>query len=293
MALRQRLLILHNARSGRPGRRHYDQVLAHLIEAGCELRIVLTERAGDGMAAAAAAARSGDYDAVVAAGGDGTVHDVAAGLLGTGVPLGIIPAGTANVFSRELAFPHAPQSLAKHLRTAPARQLPVGDVNGRPFLFVLGVGLDAEAVRRFEAGRTRRLGQLGLAWPVLGALATTAPPPTLRVTTANGAGEAAWVIVTRTRHYAANLMLTAAADLGQPMFHVLRMRGGVAYRIPQLAAMSIGALRHAPGVTLEQTEWLSIEADDPIVAVQVDGEVAKQLPLHITIHPQRLTVIAA
>ena len=56
------------------------------------------------MRAAADAALSARFDAVVAAGGDGTVHDVATGLLGTPVPLGIIPMGTANVFAREIGL---------------------------------------------------------------------------------------------------------------------------------------------------------------------------------------------
>ena len=61
-----------------------------------------TSRHGEGMKAAAEAASSERFDAIVAAGGDGTVHDVAAGLLGTPIPLGIIPMGTANVFAREV-----------------------------------------------------------------------------------------------------------------------------------------------------------------------------------------------
>ncbi|MGA7374338.1 MAG: acylglycerol kinase family protein, partial [Methyloceanibacter sp.] len=48
-------------------------------------------------------------------GGDGTVHDVAAGLLGTPVPLGIIPTGTANVFAREVGLPRSPERVAATL----------------------------------------------------------------------------------------------------------------------------------------------------------------------------------
>jgi diacylglycerol kinase (ATP) len=54
------------------------------------------------MEPAAEAALVGDFDAIVAAGGDGTVHDAAEGLIGHSIPLGIIPMGTGNVFARDL-----------------------------------------------------------------------------------------------------------------------------------------------------------------------------------------------
>ena len=68
------------------------------------------------MTAAADAARSGRFDAVVAAGGDGTVHDAAEGLLGQSMPLGIIPTGTGNVFAQELDLPRLPDELAGLLK---------------------------------------------------------------------------------------------------------------------------------------------------------------------------------
>jgi diacylglycerol kinase (ATP) len=109
--------------------------------------IVETASHGEGMKAAAEAALSGRFDAVVAAGGDGTAHDAAEGLIGYSTPLGILPLGTGNVFARELNLPGSPEALAGTLLSSEAHPIPVGQVNGRPFLFVVGVGFDAEAVR--------------------------------------------------------------------------------------------------------------------------------------------------
>jgi hypothetical protein len=67
------------------------------------------------MRAAADAACSARFDAVIAAGGDGTIHDVASGLLGSAIPLGIIPMGTANVFAREIGLPSSPDHIAMTL----------------------------------------------------------------------------------------------------------------------------------------------------------------------------------
>lgn len=108
------------------------------------------------MKAAAQAAVSERFDTIVAAGGDGTVHDVAAGLLGTPVPLGIVPMGTANVFAREVGLSRSPERVASTLMNGKVGTIPVGQINGQLVLFVVGIGFDAEAVHQFEAGGTRR-----------------------------------------------------------------------------------------------------------------------------------------
>ena len=70
--------------------------------------------------------------------------------------------------------------------------------------------------------------------------------------TVRGEAEAQWVIVTRIKHYAGNLMLVPEADLHQARFYVLRMVGsGRLNRIRQLSALAIGLLRYDPGVHVE------------------------------------------
>ena len=66
------------------------------------------------------------------------------------IPLGIIATGTANVFAREIGLPRSPEQVASTLMNGKVRTIPVGQINGRPFLFVVGIGFDAEAVRQFE-----------------------------------------------------------------------------------------------------------------------------------------------
>lgn len=103
--------------------------------------------------------------------------------------------------------------------------------------------------------------------------------------------EARWVIVTRTRHYAADLMLAPEADLRDTRLHVLRMTGsGPLVRLAQLAALAAGGLRFCPGVTLEAAHRVRIDGDKS-VPVQIDGEALGQLPLDITIHPKPLAII--
>ncbi len=110
------------------------------------------------------------YDAVVAFGGDGTVNEAANGLAGTGTPLTCLPGGRANVYCRMLGIPADVVDATEHLLDLAGdwriRQVDLGRVGRRYFLFSAGVGLDASVVERVDA-RPRlkaRLGEYYYAW---------------------------------------------------------------------------------------------------------------------------------
>jgi diacylglycerol kinase (ATP) len=289
-SLRRKFFILHNPNAGAAARRHYHKVVTLLSERGACLKVVQTSRHGEGQRAAAEAAASGHFDAIVAAGGDGTVHDAATGLLGADVPLGIIPTGTANVFAREIGLPHSAEAMARTLQGGSVKTIPVGEVNGQPFLFVVGIGFDAEAVRRFETAGTRKFGQAGFVPPLLHAL-WSEQNQSLQITTDHGKSKAEWVIVTRARRYAGGFILCKEADLIQTNFHVLRFAGrSPLIRIRQLAALASGLIRFDPDVSIEVASWVQVEGNST-VPVQVDGEVLGALPVGIQLHPERLQLL--
>ncbi len=100
-------------------------------------------------------AARGDYDVVVAFGGDGTVNEAANGLVGSDTPLSCLPGGRTNVYCRMLGIPTDVVDATEHLlRIADdwrPRRVDIGHVNGRSFLFSAGVGLDASVVQRVDA----------------------------------------------------------------------------------------------------------------------------------------------
>lgn len=103
-------------------------------------------RLTEGPAHAIALAREAVEDEaalVLAAGGDGTVNEVAIALIGTGVPLGIVPVGSGNGLARALGLPLRPDRALAALETGIPRRMDVGRINGKPFLNVAGVGFDA------------------------------------------------------------------------------------------------------------------------------------------------------
>ncbi|MGI8413533.1 MAG: diacylglycerol/lipid kinase family protein, partial [Solirubrobacteraceae bacterium] len=100
-------------------------------------------------------AACGEYDVVVAFGGDGTVNEAANGLAGSSTPLSCLPGGRANVYCRMLGIPTDVVDATEHLlRIAHdwhPRRVDLGRVNDRHFVFSAGVGLDASVVARVDA----------------------------------------------------------------------------------------------------------------------------------------------
>src|SRR3954469_18176836 len=99
--------------------------------------------------------RDHGYDVVVAFGGDGTLNGVANGLVGTDVPVSVLPGGSTNVVCRTLGIPNDVVDATEHLIGLAddfrPRKIDLGRCNGRHFVFACGVGLDATVVRRVDA----------------------------------------------------------------------------------------------------------------------------------------------
>ncbi|HTT52049.1 MAG TPA: diacylglycerol kinase family protein [Streptosporangiaceae bacterium] len=118
------------------------------------------EETGRGLAHAAVAAQ---VDLVLASGGDGTVTACADGLAGSGVPLGVLPAGTGNLLARNLGLPLSlDEALVVGIGGAD-RRLDVGTANGRTFVAMAGLGFDAELLDSTGEPLKRRLGWVAYA----------------------------------------------------------------------------------------------------------------------------------
>jgi diacylglycerol kinase family enzyme len=100
-------------------------------------------------------AQDGGYDVVVAFGGDGTLNEVANGLAGTDLPVAVLPGGSTNVVCRTLGIPNDVVDATEHLLALAdewkPRQVDLGRIDDRYFVFSCGVGIDATVVRRVDA----------------------------------------------------------------------------------------------------------------------------------------------
>jgi YegS/Rv2252/BmrU family lipid kinase len=122
----------------------------------------------------AAEAVAGGADVVLAVGGDGTVNEVARGILGSSAAVGVVPVGSGNGLARALGLPRQPERALAALEGGVVRTMDVGLLNGQPFLNVAGVGFDAAVGQSFHehgrrGGRRGLLGYLNLSLRELGA----------------------------------------------------------------------------------------------------------------------------
>ena len=303
------------AGGGRPARL-VQRVSEQVEAAGAEVRRARTR--GPGHARQLARDAAPWADVVVAVGGDGTVNEVATGLLdvgdgGAAAPaLSVIPAGTGNDFARAAAFGYAPERLADGLTRPDEWRLDTGrvqwtDAAGREgtarFVNALGAGLDAEVA--YDAGQRKRLGTrwgglLAYAAGVASALRRLDCPPA-RVTgcaTPGGPdlllhdgpllmaaiGNGPWV--------GGGFHLAPGARLTDGHLDACLVQGASRRRaLVLLPAAMRGRHIDAPEVTLRPVVQLQAAFERP-VRVHVDGEVlpAPIARLEIRLEPGRLRV---
>ncbi len=128
-------------------------VIRKALSADHEVTLAETTRRGHATRLAMGAAATGT-DVVVVLGGDGTLNEAANGLAGTDTALAPLPGGSTNVFARQLGLPDDPIEATGDLLAAldadTIRPIGLGVVNGRYFLFHVGIGFDAELVAQVE-----------------------------------------------------------------------------------------------------------------------------------------------
>lgn len=147
------------------GQNDKSQVLSaigkHLDLSLYQPRILFTSRAGE----ATEMAQESRADVVVAVGGDGTVSEVARGLVGTEKILGIVPCGSGDGLALHLGISRLPALAIRTLNRAVESRIDVGRMNGQLFFCTVGFGLDARVSMDFARSTTRGLSQyVALAW---------------------------------------------------------------------------------------------------------------------------------
>lgn len=163
-----RLLLIVNASASSVTARA-RVVIQKALAADHRVTMAETSRPGHATRLAQGAAADG-CDVVVVLGGDGTLNEAANGVAGTPTALAVLPGGSTNVFARTIGVANDPLEATGQLLGALARRsvraVNVGSVNGRYFLFNVGIGFDAAVVARVEkrAALKRYAGQPLFAW---------------------------------------------------------------------------------------------------------------------------------
>jgi len=274
---------------------------------GWRAEVLVTDKAESGVAAAQGAALDG-ADLVVAAGGDGTVRGCAEGLAETGVPLGIVPHGTANLLARSLGIPSHPRSALDialdpdgtqgdagtsvtraHPRSAD-RTIDLAVADGKPFTAMAGLGLDAAVV----AG-TRLKHQFGwFAYALSGAVHLALPPAPFRIRLDDGEPVERYarsVVVGNSGMLPGGFTLLPDARLDDGLLDVGVLAPHGPFGWTRVASRVLDLSQHQDRM-LERFQARKVEiSTTPLLPREVDGEVIEPgHQLTVTVAPNALVV---
>jgi len=232
-----------------------------------DLEVTLTTGPGEAIELARAAAAAGT-ELVLAVGGDGTVNEAARGLLGSGVPLGIVPVGSGNGLARALRIPRSPARALAALENAVVRPIDVGTVNGVPFLNVAGVGFDALVGWAFhragrEGGRRGILTYVRISFGLL----RSYEPAALRIEAAGQviAGRPFIVAFANGLQYGGGAVVNPGRRLDDGQFEVLVFEMGSTLELLATAPlMFTGGIERARGYRRIETAAAVVTAETPM-----------------------------
>jgi diacylglycerol kinase family enzyme len=288
-----RMLIVFNPAAGARRRRRLLTALDLLRGVGMRPEVADTGRRGHAVEIARDAARLG-VPTVVAAGGDGTIAEVAAGLSGSETALGVLPLGTANVLALELGLPRSPAGAAGVLAMGRTALLHPGLArfdDGRELLFVqmLGAGFDAAVVHNLPPGLKRVFGKGAYVLQTLREMPRYRFPM-VRAVLDGRPEDGASAIVTKGRLYAGRFLLAPGADPHEEGFFAVVFRdSGVAAAMRYGAALPLGLLPRMRGVDIFPAQTVRLLGEG--VPVQADGDAAGTLPVSIGAAPRAMRIV--
>jgi diacylglycerol kinase (ATP) len=291
----RRLLVIHNPTAGRRAARKLARWRVALDALEAQVTLVHTEAPLHAIELAAGAdARS--FDAVAVAGGDGTINEAVNGLARSGLPLALLPLGTANVLANELGLPRDLDTLARIAAFAPARTVWPAEIasaaHAEPWRFLLmaGVGFDAEVVAHLDLRLKRRIGK--------GAYALGSVAQLLRRACAvdavidNATLRPASLVVARAHFYGGRFVLAPKARLDEPRLHAVVFPD--ASRLASLrymAAVVLGCLARQRDVAVRSAERIELRGPAG-VPVQIDGDIRAHLPASIRLAASPIAIIS-
>ena len=228
-------------------------------------------------------AHRGSVDCVVLGGGDGTVHAAGKALVETGLPLGILPLGTANDFARSIGVPLEIKAAAQVITEGFKHRIDVGEVNGHIFFNVASVGIAADLAKSLTTERKRRFGRFSYAMTAARLLLEAAP---FHATLIAGSSDSSSKVMVRTlqisigngRYYGGGNIVAVDARINDGYLHLYSLEFPQVWRmalmIPSFPRGAHGAMRE---VRTARSEAFEIVTRKPR-PVNADGELVTQTP---------------
>ena len=280
-------IILNPAARGDRARALKEKIEALSIR--CVVR--LTSNIGDAREIARQAVIDG-FETIVAAGGDGTVNEVANGLAGSEVNFGILPVGTMNVFASELGIPTGNLERAWNvIEAGHVRELDLPTANDDHFVQLAGIGLDAEVVRRTTLDSKKALGPIS--YLITLAQVAADQPPKIEIEPIDSAVRTgSFVLVGNGRLYGGPFTLFQDAKPDDGLLDVLVFKNQSHWDVVRyFQAIAFGSHVELPDVEYFQTRSMMVRGGEDI-PVELDGELTGTLPCRFGFSDHKLRVLA-
>lgn len=256
---------------------------------GWDVTISVTERAGHATVVAREAPAQ-LVDVVIANGGDGTINEAVNGLAGSKTALAVLPGGTANVWAKEAGIPKDAAKAMRIVLNGERRRVDLGVANGRYFLLMAGVGLDAAIIPGVRPAWKRRVG--ALAYIVAGITTAIGTRPwDVRLTLDGETVETPlyWMLAGNTRNYGGLMNLTHGAQMDDGLLDVALMRKGGLHLVVDGTLALVGQHQRSANILYRRAKEIAIETAE--VPVQLDGDRCLGTPLQISVASRALTVV--
>jgi diacylglycerol kinase (ATP) len=241
-------------------------------------------------------------DLILVAGGDGTINEAVNGMAGSDVPLGILPAGTANVLANELGIGKTMERAATALASCTQERVALGLLSnettltnglerGRHFLLMAGAGLDAAIVFGLKARMKELLGK-GAYW-IGGFSKIGRRIPEFTVRADGRQYRASFALASRVRNYGGDLEIAPTISLLDDEFELVLFEGESSLGfLKYMLAVVVHQQQTMPGITILRTRCVEFSASENApIHVQVDGEYAGIAPARVEIVPDALTLL--
>ena len=253
----------------------------------CSYEVLPTRRAGEGTLLA----REVEADVVVAVGGDGTVSEVARGLLGSRKILGILPCGSGDGLALHLGISRNPAQAVKTLNTGQVARIDAGRLDGRPFFCTAGVGLDAAVSLDFARSSRRGLNTyITTAWEDW---KHRVPEQYVVETDSEAwAGEALFITVGNANQWGNEARIAPRASLCDGLLDVTVVQPFPVWEIPDLAArLMVGKADTSHHVRTFRSAHVHIHRERP-GAAHADGDPFETgVDLNLSVSKGELQVI--
>jgi diacylglycerol kinase (ATP) len=244
-----------------------------------------TELARDAVAAGA--------DLILVLGGDGTINEVANGMIHSRVPLGVLPGGTANVLANELGLGNSLERAIDRLSRCLERRIAVGALchgtsEPRHFLMMCGVGLDATIVTKVNPELKARTGKLAYWVAGFGQFFQTVGQ--FHVEAGAEQRRCGFVLASRVRNYGGDMEIASGASLLSDDFEVVLFDGSNPLRYAAyMTAVTLRQVKSLPGVRTLRAGRVAFSGD---AHLQIDGEYGGRIPATLEMVPDALTLLA-